>query len=140
MIPSNCHETVRILLCGMFSVINTTKSPSLLTEFKYVQAEGANNRTGGNNMKLTISKENETQAEAILTLPKEVLKDLRKIAVFNNSGLNDLVYSYIVDGIASDSRIVKRMEFEDNANVSLGGKSIHSKTAKEIINDFNLVY
>ena len=91
-------------------------------------------------MKPTISKENEIQADILLTLPNEVLKDLRKIAVFNNSGLNDLIYSYIVDGIASDSRIIKRMEFEDNASESLGGKSIHSKTAKEIINDFNLVY
>jgi hypothetical protein len=91
-------------------------------------------------MKLTISKENEIQADILLTLPKEMLKDLIKIAVLKNSGINDLVYYYIVDGIASDSRIVKRMEFEDNANVSLGGKSIHSKTAKEIINDFNLVY
>jgi hypothetical protein len=91
-------------------------------------------------MKPTISKENEIQAEILLTLPKEVLKDLRKIAVFNNSSLNDLIYSYIVDGIASDSRIIKRMKFEDNASESLGGKSIHSKTAKEIINDFNLVY
>ena len=91
-------------------------------------------------MKPTISKENKIQADILLTLPNEVLKDLRKIAVFNNSGLNDLIYSYIVDGIASDSRIVKRMEFEDNANESLGDKSIHSKTAKEIINDFNLVY
>jgi hypothetical protein len=91
-------------------------------------------------MKPTISKKNEIQAEILLTLPKEVLKDLRKIAVFNNSSLNDLIYSYIVDGIASDSRIIKRMKFEDNASESLGGKSIHSKTAKEIINDFNLVY
>lgn len=91
-------------------------------------------------MRLTISKENEIQAEILLTLPKEVLEDLRKIAAFNNTDLHDLVYSYIVDGIANDSRIVKRMEFEDNANESLGGKSIHSKTAKEIISDFNLVY
>ena len=90
-------------------------------------------------MRLTISKKNEIQPKILLTVPKEVLKDLRKIAAFNNSGLNDLAYSYIVDGIASESRIVKRMEFEDNANDSLGGKSIHSKTAKEIINDFNLV-
>ena len=91
-------------------------------------------------MKLTISKENEVRAEILLTLPREVLKDLRKIATFNNSGLDELIYSYIVDGIASDSRIVKRMEFEDNANDSLGNKPIHSKTAREIINDFNLIY
>lgn len=91
-------------------------------------------------MKLTISNENEIQTEILLTLPNEVLKDLRKIAAFNNSGLNDLVYSYITDGLANDSRIVKRMEFEDNANELLGGESIHSKTAKEIVNDFNLVY
>lgn len=91
-------------------------------------------------MKLTISKENTTQAEILLTLPTEVLKDLRRIASFNNSGLEDLIYSYIVDGIAGDSRTVRRMEFSDNANKLLGGKSFHSKNAREIINDFNLIY
>lgn len=91
-------------------------------------------------MRMTIAKKNEIEAEIQLTLPKEMLEDLRKIVAFNNTGLNDLVYSYIVDGIASDSRIVKRMEFEDHANEMLGDKSFHSKTAKEIINDFNLVY
>lgn len=91
-------------------------------------------------MKLTISKENTSQAEILLILPTEVLKDLRKIASLNSSGLDDLIYSYIVDGIAGDSRTVKRMEFSENANKLLGGKSFHSKNAREIINDFNLIY
>lgn len=91
-------------------------------------------------MKLNISKGNKPQAEILLTLPEEVLEDLKKIASYNNTDLEGLVYSYIVDGIASDSRIVKRMEFSDAANETLGKKSFHSKTAKEIVNDFNLVY
>jgi hypothetical protein len=91
-------------------------------------------------METKISKENKFQAEILLTLPGEVLEDLKKIALFNNFGFEDLVYSYIVDGIASDSRIVKRMEFTDNVNETLGNKDIHSKTAEEVINEFNLVY
>jgi len=91
-------------------------------------------------MKTKISKENTSQAEILLTLPEEVLEDLRKIALFNNSGFEDLIYSYIVNGIASDSRIVKSMESTGNVNEILGKKNFHLKTAKEIISDFKLVY
>ncbi len=91
-------------------------------------------------METKILKENKSQAEILLTLPGEVLEDLKKIALFNNSNFEDLIYSYIVDGIANDSRVVKRMEFTDNINETLGNKDIHSKTAEEIINEFNLVY
>lgn len=38
-------------------------------------------------MKLTISTENTTQSEILLTLPTELLKDLRKIESLNSSGL-----------------------------------------------------
>ena len=82
--------------------------------------------------------ENSTQTEILLTLPNKLLKDSKKIASLNNSYLDDLVYSYVVDGIANDYRIAKREEFTDKANEAAGNKSIHSKTAEEILNDFNL--
>ena len=91
-------------------------------------------------MKTNKLEENGTRAEILLSVPGELLEDLKKIARFNNSRIEDLAYCYIVDGISSDSRIVKRMEFSDNANENLGDKTFHKKTAKEIINDFNLVY
>ena len=34
-----------------------------------------------------------------LTLPREIVVDLYKIAEFNETGFEDLVYSYIIDGI-----------------------------------------
>lgn len=91
-------------------------------------------------MKTKLSKENKTQTELFLSLPVEVLEDLNKIALFNNNKLENLVYSYIIDGIASDSRTVKRVEFTDGANKLPRNRSFYSKTAEEIINDFNLAY
>lgn len=92
-------------------------------------------------MKTKISKEKTSQqAEILLTIPEEILEDLRKIALFNNSGFEDLIYSYIVNGVVSDLQIVKRMESTDNVNKILRQKDFHLKTAEEIISGFKLVY
>jgi len=91
-------------------------------------------------MKTRISKENKARVEILLTVPGELLEDLKRIAQFNNYRLEDLVYSYIVDGVTSDPRVIKRMEFTDSAREASGGKTFHSKSAKEIINDLNIVY
>lgn len=91
-------------------------------------------------MKSKTLADNSTQSVILVTLPTDVLEDLGKFASFNETQLDDLVFSYIVDGIANDSRILKRMEFTDKANRAFGNKPIHSKTAEAIVNDFNLVY
>lgn len=78
------------------------------------------------------------QAKLTLTLPREVIDDLNKIASFNDTSLEGLVYSYIVDGIAGDSRAVNRMKFTDKANEALGKNNIPPKTVEDIFN--NLVY
>ncbi len=78
------------------------------------------------------------QEQVALTLPREIVDDLNKIASFNETNLEDLVYSYIVDGIASDSRAVNRMKFTDKANEVMGKNNIPPKTVEDIFN--NLVY
>ena len=78
------------------------------------------------------------QEQVTLTLPRETVDDLNKIASFNETNLEDLVYSYIVDGIASDSRAVNRMKFTDKANEVMGKNNIPPKTVEDIFN--NLVY
>ena len=85
------------------------------------------------------TKTKETIRETVtLTLPREIVDDLNKIASFNENSFEDLVYSYIVDGIASDSRAVNRMKFTDKANVVIGKNNIPPKTVEDIFN--NLVY
>ena len=78
------------------------------------------------------------QEQVTLTLPREIVDDLNTIALFNETNLKDLVYSYIVDGIASDSRAVNRMKFTDKANEVMGKHNILPKTVEDIFN--NLVY
>jgi hypothetical protein len=88
---------------------------------------------------MTTTKTKETIQETILlTLPREIVDDLNKIASFNENRLEDLMYSYIVDGIASDSRAVNRMKFTDKANEVIGKNNIPPKTVEDIFN--NLVY
>ena len=84
------------------------------------------------------TKTNEIQETLTLTLPGEIIEDLNNIASFNDTDLEKLVYSYIVDGIASDSRAAKRMKFTNKANETLGKHNLPSKTVEDIFN--NLVY
>lgn len=87
---------------------------------------------------MTTKTKDTIQETLTLTLPKETVEDLNNIASFNETDLEKLVYSYIVDGIASDSRAAKRKEFTDKANEVLGKNNIPPKTVEDIFN--NLVY
>lgn len=73
-----------------------------------------------------------------LTLPSEIIDDLNKIAAFNNTDREKLVYSYIVDGIAGDSLAAKRKEFSDRAKQSWGKHQEPEKSVEDIFN--NLLY
>ena len=84
------------------------------------------------------TKTKEIQETLTFTLPGEIVEDLNNIASFNDTDLEKLVYSYIVDGIASDSRAAKRMKFTNKANETLGKHNLPSKTVEDIFN--NLVY
>ena len=91
-------------------------------------------------MSETITRTNKNQTETLLLIPDEILKDLKEIASFNDITLEDLTYSYIIDGLANDSRIIKRLKFKRHAGETFGKDNFHSRSSREIINDFNLVY
>jgi len=95
---------------------------------------------GGKDMEEKSVKDNRSQIDLLLSVPSDIHSDLKKIASLNGVTLKDLAYSYIIDGIAGDARIVKRAEFEDHARKALSGDDFRSKSSREIINDFNLVY
>lgn len=76
----------------------------------------------------------------ILSVPRDIGYDLEEIASHNGVTIEDLTYSYIVEGIAGDSRVLKRAEFKRQADKNLKHEDFHSKSAREIVNDFNLLY
>jgi len=76
--------------------------------------------------------------QVTLTLPKETVEDLERITSFKKSGLEDLILSYIAEGMANDSLAVRRMKFTDTANEALGRNNIPPKTIEDIFD--NLVY
>jgi len=86
------------------------------------------------------TKKDKTQTDLLLSVPDLILYDLKKIASFSDVSLEDLAFSYIIDGIAGDSRIVKRMEFKQHVDKTSRRDDFHSRSSREIINDFNLVY
>jgi hypothetical protein len=76
----------------------------------------------------------------ILSVPRDIGYDLEEIASHKRVSIEDLAYSYIVEGIAGDSRILKRAEFKRQADKNLKHEDFHSRSAREIVNDFNLLY
>ena len=79
-----------------------------------------------------------TSETLTIELPDEIFKDLNDIAAFHNTKIEKLVYSYIVDGIAGDSRAARRKKFTDRANEVLGKGNVPPKTVEDIFN--NMVY
>ena len=87
---------------------------------------------------MTTRTQDTLQETLTLRLPGEIIEDLNNIASFNDTDLEKLVFSYIVDGIANDSRAAKRMEFTDKANEVLGKNNVAPKTVEDIFE--NLLY
>ena len=85
-------------------------------------------------------KETMDRFDLYLDLPDNILDDLKKIAGFNGVSIQDLAYSYIVDGIAGDSRVLKRVEFTRQVNGALRKDDFLSRDPRQILNDFNLLY
>lgn len=83
---------------------------------------------------------NSSLVKITLSVPREIGYDLEEIASDNDVTIEDLAYSYIVEGIAGDSRVLKRAEFERQVDKNLKHEDFHSKSAREIVNDFNLLY
>lgn len=84
--------------------------------------------------------DNKSLIKIILSVPRDIGYDLEEIASHNGVSIEDLAYSYIVEGIAGDSLILKRAKFKRQADKSLKHEDFHSRSAREIVNDFNLLY
>ena len=84
--------------------------------------------------------DNKSLIKIILSVPRDIGYDLEEIASHNGVSIEDLAYSYIVEGIAGDSRILKRAKFKRQTDKSLKHEDFHSRSAREIVNDFNLLY
>jgi hypothetical protein len=91
--------------------------------------------TKGTIMKTKIVSGNGTQAAITLTLPTEVLGDLKKTATFNETALGDLVYSYIIDGLAGDAIAAKRMQFTDNTDPVPGRRNRYPGAVEDLLKD-----
>jgi hypothetical protein len=86
------------------------------------------------------AEKSEHQVGLSLSVPDFLFEDLKKVASFSGMSIEELAYSYIVEGIAGDSRTVKRVEFEQQASENFQKSDFHTKPARDIVNDFNLVY
>lgn len=73
-----------------------------------------------------------------LTVPKEIAEDLDKIARFNDKTTEELVFSYIVEGVASDSHDARRIKFAEKATQALGKGTDKAKTIDDIFE--NMLY
>lgn len=79
-----------------------------------------------------------TQAQVNLTLPMEVLNDLNKLMINNETNLHDLIYSYIIQGITSDSLDFQRMKFTEKVNKATKENNRPSKTVDELLRSLPL--
>ena len=75
-----------------------------------------------------------------LSIPRDIGYDLEEIASHNGVSIENLAISYLVEGIAGDSRILKRAKFKRHADKNLKHEDFHSRSSREIVNDFNLLY
>ena len=70
-----------------------------------------------------------------ISIPKEIIEDLNCIAEFNDTSVEDVVYSYIVEGLKNDSLVARRMKFTDKANEVLKRNRVPPKSVDDIFNN-----
>ena len=80
------------------------------------------------------------QVAITVSVPVDIGNDLAVIASFNDITVENLVYAYIVEGLSGDSRILKRTECNRNSDETLNKDDFHSKSPREIANEFNVLY
>lgn len=75
-----------------------------------------------------------------ISLPETIVEDLKRIALFNKSTVDDLVATYIAKNISEDSRKARRVEFEQQLCSTKEAKNCKTNMAEEILTDSNLMY
>lgn len=79
------------------------------------------------------AKEGGFQAELSPAVPDYLFEDLKKVASFSGMSVEDLAYSCVVERIAGDYRMVKRVEFEQHANKTFEKDDFHSRPARDFM-------
>ena len=90
-------------------------------------------------MKTYKDSANDSLETLEITLSKQTVDDLKRIASFHEITVGELIHEYIANSIDNDSRKAKRVEFERNI-CKLPHKKCDVSIAQEIRNDTSLMY
>lgn len=90
-------------------------------------------------MKNSTHSRNSTHKAINLSVPTYLYTDLKRLADCASTTVENLAFSYILDGITSD-----RHHFEQtgvgNRSSDIDLRSFHEKSAQEIIDDLDISY
>jgi hypothetical protein len=89
-------------------------------------------------MKTPKDLAHDSQETIEITLSKHTVEDLKRIALFYEITLGELVQEYLVNSIDNDSQKARRVEFERNL-CKKPNKKCDTNIAKEIRNDSSLM-
>lgn len=73
-----------------------------------------------------------TQGTLNLNLPQEVVEIISRIAMFHDQNLDDLIFSYIVDGIAKDAWAARRIQLTEKPAKNMDKVNGQGKTVDYI--------
>jgi hypothetical protein len=82
-------------------------------------------------MDVKAVKHDNDLVKIILSVPRNIGYDLEEIASFNEVTIENLTYSYIIEGISGDARVLKRTELEHHVNETLKKGDFQSKSVRE---------
>ena len=82
-------------------------------------------------MDVKAVKQDNDLIKIILSVPRNIGYDLEEIASFNEVTIENLTYSYIIEGISGDARVLKRAELKQHVNETLKKGDFHSKSVRE---------
>ena len=82
-------------------------------------------------MDVKAVKHDNDLVKIILSVPRNIGYDLEEIASFNEVTIENLTYSYIIEGISGDARVLKRAELKHHVNETLKKGDFHSKSVRE---------
>jgi len=91
---------------------------------------------------INVKIQNQSDSNRIIefTLPDDVYRDIERIAEFNETTIEQLVHAYICEGVAGNSRIARRVEFEEHRNENHSKDDVDESIGEEIMHDSSLMY
>jgi len=91
-------------------------------------------------MKAHSNSNHDDQVAIEIKLSQQAVNDLKRVAAFYESTVDEMIHQYIDEGIANDSRKGKRVEFEQNLCNNIPHKECKEDIAEEIKRDSSLLY